>query len=57
MPTAMMIHMNRIRKVRNVELAKEDINFQRAIEADDASAKSAVAAKNGFCVICPRLSI
>ena len=37
--------MNRIREVRNAELAKEDINFQKAIEADDASAKTAVATK------------
>ena len=39
------IHMDRIRESRNAELAKEDINFQRAIEADDASAKAAVATK------------
>jgi hypothetical protein len=42
---ASAIHMNRIREVRNAELAKEDINFQKAIEADDASAKTAVATK------------
>jgi len=42
---ASVIHMNRIREVRNAELAKEDINFQKAIEADDASAKTAVATK------------
>ena len=42
---ASAIHMDRIRESRNAELAKEDINFQRAIEADDASAKTAVATK------------
>ena len=42
---ASAIHMNRIREVRNAELAKEDINFQKAIEADDASVKTAVATK------------
>ena len=42
---ASAIHMNRIREVRNAELAKEDINFQKAIEADDSSAKTAVATK------------
>ena len=42
---ASAIHMNRIREVRNAELAKEAINFQKAIEADDASAKTAVATK------------
>jgi hypothetical protein len=45
MPRARDIHMNKIRVVRNEELAKEDINFQRAIEADDASAKTSVATK------------
>ena len=42
---ASAIHMNRIREVRNAELAKEDINFQKAIEADDDSAKATVATK------------
>ena len=42
---ASAIHMNRIREVRNAELDKEDINFQKAIEADDASAKTAIATK------------
>jgi len=45
MPKARDLHMDKIRVVRNEELAKEDINFQRAIEADDASAKTAVATK------------
>jgi|TARA_R110000823_G_scaffold263058_1_gene383578 hypothetical protein len=45
MPKARDLHMDRIRVIRNEELQKEDINFQRAIEADDASAKTAVATK------------
>ena len=45
MPKARDLHMDRIRVIRNEELQKEDINFQRAIEADDASAKTSVATK------------
>ena len=45
MALARPIHMDRIREVRNSELAKEDINFQKAIEADDNDTKAAVAAK------------
>jgi len=45
MDKARPIHMNRIREIRNAELAKEDVNFQRAIENDDADAKAAVVAK------------
>jgi len=45
MPKARNLHMDRIRVIRNEELQKEDINFQRAIEADDASAKTSVATK------------
>jgi hypothetical protein len=45
MDKARLIHMNRIREVRNSELAKEDINFQKAIETDDPSAKTAVVTK------------
>lgn len=45
MPQARVIHMNRIREVRNDELKKEDINFQRALESEDASAKATVATK------------
>ena len=45
MTKARAIHMNRIRAVRNAELAKEDIAFMRAVEAGDASAQSTVATK------------
>ena len=45
MAGARVIHMNTIRAARDVELAKEDINMLRAIEAGDTSAQSAVAAK------------
>lgn len=45
MAKARVIHMNRIREVRNDELKKEDINFQRALESEDASAKTSVANK------------
>lgn len=45
MPKARDLHMDKIRVVRNEELQKEDINFQRALEADDASVKTAVATK------------
>jgi hypothetical protein len=45
MPTARGVHMDTIRVVRNAELAKEDINMLRAIEAGDASEQSAVATK------------
>jgi len=45
MTKARVIHLTEIRRVRNEELAKEDINMLRAIEAGDASAQSAVATK------------
>jgi len=45
MTKARAIHLTEIRRVRNEELAKEDINMLRAIEAGDASAQSAVATK------------
>ena len=45
MPKARDLHMDKIREVRNEELKKEDINFQRALEADDASVKTVVATK------------
>ena len=38
MPKARDIHMAEIRKVRNTELAKKDIEFMKALEADDGSA-------------------
>ena len=45
MTKARAIHLEEIRKVRNEELAKEDINMLKAIEAGDTSEQSAVAAK------------
>jgi len=42
---ARAIHLEKIRKVRNDELVKEDINMLKAIEAGDASAQSTVATK------------
>lgn len=45
MTQARAIHLNRIREYRNAELVKEDINFQKALEANDADAQSAVATK------------
>ena len=45
MTKARAIHMDKIRRVRNEELVKEDIMFMRAVEAGDTSAQSAVATK------------
>jgi len=45
MTKARVIHLTEIRRVRNAELEKEDVNMLRAIEAGDASAQSTVAAK------------
>ena len=45
MTKARAIHLAEIRRVRNAELEKEDINMFEAIDADDASAQSAVAAR------------
>lgn len=45
LPKARVIHMDRIRAVRNAELAKEDITFMRAVEAGDAAAQSTIATK------------
>ena len=45
MAMAREIQMDKIRKVRNAELVKEDINMLKAIEAGDASAQSTVATK------------
>ena len=45
MTKARAIHLAEIRRVRNLELDKEDINMLKAIEAGDASAQSTVAAK------------
>ena len=45
MTKARAIHLDRIRVYRNAELVKEDIAFQRALEADSASDKAGVIAK------------
>ena len=42
MTKARVIHMNRIRVVRNAELVAKDITFMRAVEAGDASAQSTI---------------
>jgi hypothetical protein len=39
MPKARAIHMDKIREARNVELAKKDIEYMRALEVGDGSAK------------------
>ena len=45
MAKAREIHKNNIREARAPKLAELDIEFQRAIETDDASKKAEVAAK------------
>jgi hypothetical protein len=45
MTKARAVHLTEIRRVRNAELEKEDINMLQAIEAGDASAQSTVATK------------
>ena len=45
MTKARAVHLTEIRRVRNEELVKEDINMLKAIEAEDASAQSTVATK------------
>ena len=45
MTKARAIHLTEIRRVRNSELVKEDINMLKAIEGGDASMQSTVAAK------------
>ena len=42
MTKARTIHMDKIREVRNAELAAKDITFMRAVEAGDASAQSTI---------------
>ena len=45
MAKAREIHKTNIRNARTPKLAELDIEFQRAIEADDSSKKSEIAAK------------
>jgi hypothetical protein len=42
MTKAKAVHLGRIRLARNTELAKQDIEYTKAVEADDASKKSEV---------------
>ena len=43
MAKARLIHMNRIRKARNKELAAKDITFMRAVESGDTAAQATIA--------------
>ena len=45
MPKARAIHLAEIRRVRNEELAKEDITFMRAVEDGDTDAQATIQAK------------
>jgi hypothetical protein len=45
MTKARAIHLEEIRKVRNAELAKEDISFIRAVEAGDTDTQATIATK------------
>tara|TARA_Y100000296_G_scaffold84429_2_gene117756 strand:+ start:1189 stop:1725 length:537 start_codon:yes stop_codon:yes gene_type:complete len=45
MDKARIIHMDRIRKVRDEELAKEDIEFQKAMESGTKADRDKVAAR------------
>lgn len=42
MTKARIVHMDKIREVRNKELAAKDIPFMRAVEAGDSSAQSTI---------------
>ena len=45
MAKARAIHLEEIRKVRNAELAKEDVTFMRAVEAGDTDTQATIATK------------
>ena len=45
MTKARAIHLEQIRRVRNAELAKEDITFMRAVEAGDPDTQATIATK------------
>ena len=45
MTKARAIHLAEIRRVRNEELAKEDITFMRAVEAGDTYAQNTIKTK------------
>jgi hypothetical protein len=42
MPKARMIHMNRIRAVRDLELAALDVPYMRAVETGDNAAQAKI---------------
>ena len=42
MTKARIVHMDKIREVRNKELTAKDIPFMRAVEAGDSSAQSTI---------------
>ena len=45
MTKARVIHLTEIRRVRNAELVKEDVNMLKAIEAGDTDTQATVATK------------
>ena len=45
MTKARAIHLAELRRVRNEELAKEDITFMRAVEAGDTDAQNTIKTK------------
>ena len=45
MEKARGIQMDKIREMRNKELAKKDVEYMKALEADDGSAKAIAAEK------------
>jgi len=48
MEKARDIHMNHIRDMRNAELAKKDVEYMKALEADDGSAATVAAEKKAL---------
>ena len=48
MPKARGIQMDKIREVRNKELAKKDIEFMKALEADDGSSTAIATEKQAL---------
>jgi len=48
MPKARGIQMDKIREVRNKELSKKDIEFMKALEADDGSSTAIAAEKQAL---------
>ena len=48
MEKARGIQMDKIRQMRNKELAKKDVEYMKALEADDGSAKTIAAEKQAL---------